>query len=117
MGKGEFVEEFGVSAIGFGDSEFREQSGESEVQDGMAFAAGLMGESTGDEGFADAGGSGDEHVEFIGDPLAGSELPDEGFIELSWGAVIAVARKLAVILPKMWMDDTDFRYGSAEGAT
>ena len=32
-------------------------------------------------------------------------------------AVIAVARKLAVILHKMWMDDTDFRYGSTEGAT
>ncbi|MBU1190288.1 MAG: IS110 family transposase [Gammaproteobacteria bacterium] len=32
-------------------------------------------------------------------------------------AVIAVARKLAVILHKMWLDGTDFRYGSAEAAS
>jgi transposase len=32
-------------------------------------------------------------------------------------AVIAVARKLAVILHKMWMDGTDFRYGSTETMT
>ena len=32
-------------------------------------------------------------------------------------AVIAVARKLAVILHKMWIDDTDFRYGSTEPTT
>jgi len=32
-------------------------------------------------------------------------------------AVIAVARKLAVILHKMWMDSTDFRYGSTEAIT
>jgi transposase len=29
-------------------------------------------------------------------------------------AVIAVARKLAVILHKMWVDGTDFQYGSTE---
>ncbi len=29
-------------------------------------------------------------------------------------AVIAVARKLAVILHRMWMDETDFRFGSTE---
>lgn len=32
-------------------------------------------------------------------------------------AVTAVARKLAVILHKMWIDGTDFRYGSAEAVT
>ena len=32
-------------------------------------------------------------------------------------AVIAVARKLAVILHKMWIDGTDFRYGSTEPTT
>lgn len=32
-------------------------------------------------------------------------------------AVIAVARKLAVILHKMWIDGTDFRYGSTESTT
>jgi len=31
-------------------------------------------------------------------------------------AVIAVARKLAVILHKMWVDGSDFRYGSKETA-
>ena len=31
-------------------------------------------------------------------------------------AMIAVARKLAVILHKMWLDGTDFRYGSKEAA-
>ena len=31
-------------------------------------------------------------------------------------AVIAVARKLAVILHKMWMDDTDFRFASTQAA-
>ena len=31
-------------------------------------------------------------------------------------AVVAVARKLAVILHRMWLDDTQFRWG-AEGAT
>jgi transposase len=30
-------------------------------------------------------------------------------------AVIAVARKLAVILHRMWLDGTDFQYGSTEG--
>jgi transposase len=29
-------------------------------------------------------------------------------------AVIAVARKLAVILHKMWMNDTDFRWTGAQ---
>jgi len=29
-------------------------------------------------------------------------------------AVIAVARKLAVILHKMWINDADFRWGSVE---
>ncbi len=32
-------------------------------------------------------------------------------------AVIAVARKLAVILHRMWLDGTDFRYGSTEAIT
>jgi transposase len=32
-------------------------------------------------------------------------------------AVIAVARKLAVILHKMWLDGSDFRYGSADAAS
>ena len=32
-------------------------------------------------------------------------------------AVTAVARKLAVILHKMWLDGTDFRYGSTEAKT
>jgi transposase len=32
-------------------------------------------------------------------------------------AVIAVARKLAVILHKMWIDGTDFQYGSTEAAS
>jgi transposase len=32
-------------------------------------------------------------------------------------AVIAVARKLAVILHRIWVDDAEFRYGSAEAAT
>jgi len=32
-------------------------------------------------------------------------------------AVIAVARKLAVILHKMWLDGSDFRYGSAQPAS
>jgi len=31
-------------------------------------------------------------------------------------AVIAVARKLAVILHRMWIDDSEFRYGSTEAA-
>ncbi|MEH6824753.1 MAG: transposase, partial [Motiliproteus sp.] len=31
-------------------------------------------------------------------------------------AVVAVARKLAVILHRMWKDGTDFRYGSTETA-
>lgn len=31
-------------------------------------------------------------------------------------AVIAVARKLAVILHRMWIDGTNFRRGSAEAA-
>lgn len=31
-----------------------------------------------------------------------------------WRAVIAVARKLAVILHRMWVDGTDFRYGAKE---
>ncbi|MDX8403687.1 MAG: IS110 family transposase, partial [Mariprofundaceae bacterium] len=32
-------------------------------------------------------------------------------------AVIAVARKLAVILHRMWIDETDFRYSSTEVTT
>ena len=32
-------------------------------------------------------------------------------------AVIAVARKLAVILHRMWLDGTDFRYGSTKAMT
>ncbi len=31
-------------------------------------------------------------------------------------ATIAVARKLAVILHQMWINDTDFRYGSTEAS-
>jgi hypothetical protein len=30
--------------------------------------------------------------------------------------MIAVARKLAVILHKMWLDGTDFRYSSTKAA-
>lgn len=76
MGTCEFIEEFGVSAIGPGDIEFGEQSGESEVQDGMALAAGLMCECAGDEGFTDTTRAGDQYVQFIVDPLAGGELSD-----------------------------------------
>jgi hypothetical protein len=47
----------------------------------VSFPASLLGEGAGKKGFAHPGGSGDDHVLVLLDPVAGEKPEDQGFID------------------------------------
>lgn len=90
IGFGKRREEFGVAAISFGDEEILEEPWDSEVLRGVAFPTSLVGEGAGEEGFSGAGGSGDDEVVVMVDPLACLEGGQEGFVESPGIAIIDI---------------------------
>ncbi len=87
---GECVEEFGVASVAFGAGKLAEESGGAVILDGESFSAGCVSEGAGEVGFADAGGSGDDGVVVLSNPVAGGEGEHETFIESSFCTVVDV---------------------------
>ncbi len=56
-------------------------------------AAGFVREGTGQPGLADAGGPGDQHVEVLLDPLAGSQRLDQPLVESTWRLIVDVLQE------------------------
>lgn len=83
-------EEFGVPAIALGDCEFAEEPGDAVVLNGESFTAGFVSERAGEVGFAGAGGSGDDAVVALTNPLAGGQREHEGFVEAAPGSIVDV---------------------------
>ena len=58
---------------------FKESWG-TKIQDGVARAGGEVAEGTGEVTFAHAGGTGQQHVSVIEQPLGRAEFEDELFV-------------------------------------
>jgi hypothetical protein len=74
-------QELGITPIPFGDLKILEETGETEIADRVAFTAGLMGQGTGQEGFSASRGAGNENIVVLSDPVAGTQLGDQGLIQ------------------------------------
>ena len=67
-----------------GKRERIEQPWQAVVEDGAIVAAGLMAECAGQPTFAEPGLADDDQVLMPRDPIAGSELGEECFVESAW---------------------------------
>src|SRR5207245_11643955 len=81
-------EQADVRAVGPGQGEFVEETRGPTVAGAIALAAGLVGERAREEAFPDAGRPDQDHVVVFLDPAAGSELADDGFVELAAGRIV-----------------------------
>ena len=87
---GEGIEEFGVGAIGVGQSGLVQKAGGALVADIEVVAAGGVGESAGQEGLAHTGWAEDEDVEVLTDPFALGELENEAPVKATRGRDVQV---------------------------
>lgn len=77
VGLGQGGGELGVTSIAFGDGQLRQEPRQAQVLSGVAFAASLVRQGAGDPGLADTGGSCNQDIEMLGDPLTGAQAGDE----------------------------------------
>jgi hypothetical protein len=90
LGAGEGVEEFGVGAVGVGKGDVVEEPRSAEVANGEVVAADRVREGTGEESLADAGGTKDEDVEMLIDPIALSQVEDKAALEAARSGKVEV---------------------------
>ncbi len=74
-------EQAGEAAIGLSCGEFTEKLGHVIVECAEAFSASLVSQGTGQVGFAHTGGSRDQAVAVVADPLTAGQLVDGGALE------------------------------------
>ena len=79
-----------IPAIAFGNRQLLEESGQTQVEHRIAFPTGFLPQGTGNPGFANAGGSRDEHVVPVFDPLARGQSHHQGVIEPPWKTVVKI---------------------------
>ena len=91
------AEETREATIAVGEFQLGEEPRDARVVDGVAVAAGFLRQRARQPGLADAARPRDEQIAMLGDPAAGGELLEEGFVEPPWRAVVDVLdRRLAV---------------------
>ena len=84
------VQGFEVGAVALGLAEDFEEPGGTKVLDGEPGTRRMIAQSTGEPGFPDAGGTGDENVSGMGDPLGVGQLQEDLFIQAARMAVVDV---------------------------
>ena len=72
------------------DAEFVEQSRRAQVERRQSLPAGLLGERTGDEGLAAAGGTVEQEILGLTNPVAAGEAGQLAAIQAAAGAVVDV---------------------------
>jgi hypothetical protein len=90
LGPGEGIEELGVGAVGVSKGDLVEETRGALVADGEVVAASRMGKGAGQESFADTGGTEDEDVEVLADPLTLGQLKDETTVDTAGGGEIEI---------------------------
>jgi hypothetical protein len=86
----EAVEELGVGPVGAGDGELSQEPREAVEARRETVAAGAVAERAGDVALSGAGGTGDEHLLVVADPLASGEAEDEALVEPAGAAEVDV---------------------------
>lgn len=85
-----FLHEVCIGAVGPGKSDLIEELRHSKVTGSKALTAGLLSESTGTECFSNAGGSRDQQILVIPNPVAGGEIDQDGLFDSARGLVVNV---------------------------
>ncbi len=78
---GQALEELGIAAVRMGNFKVGEQPGQALVEHMIAVPTGLMAQGTGDVGLADTGGSQNEHIAMLADPLIAGQALQEAAVE------------------------------------
>jgi hypothetical protein len=99
-------QELGIASISFGDLKVLEETGETEIANRVAFTAGLMSQGTGQEGLPASRGAGDEDIVVLSDPVAGTQLGDQGFIQAAGMAEVDILQ--GRLLPQPGLMETGF---------
>ena len=90
FGLEEFFHELWIGAVCPGDGEFLEQARQPDVVGLEAHPASSVCQSAGEISFAHSSGTGDDDVLGIDNPLALSQVEDDGLIETSGGSEVDV---------------------------
>src|SRR5262249_56016095 len=90
IGLGELTQERGLVLQRGVTGKLVDEPRQSEAAHAMVGAAGGMPDGAGDIALADAGGSCDEHVEVLGDPLELGDLSEAGAVETAGGLEVDI---------------------------
>jgi hypothetical protein len=94
-------QELGITPIAFSDLEVLEEAGEAEITNRVALSTGFVGQRTGQEGFTTSRGSGDEYIVVLSDPVAGTQLGDQGFIQAAGMAEVDILQNRLLAQPSL----------------
>ncbi len=83
-------QELGITPIPFGDLKVLEETGETEIANRVALSTGFVGQRTSHEGFTASGRAGNEDIVVLSDPVAGTQLGDQGFIQAAGMAEVDI---------------------------
>jgi hypothetical protein len=92
-------QELGITPIPFGDLKVLEETGEAEIADRVTLPTGFMGQGAGQEGFTASRGPGDEDIVVLSDPVAGTQLGDQGFIQAAGMAEVDILQSRLLAQP------------------
>lgn len=96
---GQFFQQPGEAAVGLGQVELTEELGHVAVEGSEALSTGLVGQGAGQIGLAHPGGTGDEAVAVMADPVAGGQLLDGGALEATGMTEVDVLQTGALLEP------------------
>ena len=86
----ERTQETGVAAIAACQGKITEQPRHALIEHGAIVATGLVAERRGEPALADAGGSADQQIGMVVDPLAFDQHRQEASVEAARGAIVDV---------------------------
>src|SRR5208337_4251635 len=90
IGFGEFIHDFSITAVIPGKSHLIIETGAAQIETVKSITAGLVSQGTGQEGFAHSGGTGNNNVLEVFDPVTGNEPHHDGLINTPLGFIINV---------------------------
>ena len=86
----EGIKQVGVGAVGVSESGLVQEAGGAQVADIEVVAASGVGESAGQESLAHAGGTEDQDIEMLADPLTLGQLENEAPVKATRGREVKV---------------------------
>lgn len=87
------LQELGIGAIDVGQGELLQQAGSALVTHGQVGAAGGVGQDTSEKGLARAGGTENQGVEVLADPLALGQLQNQAAVQAARGGEVQVFQR------------------------